>query len=104
MNTPLYNSLSELIDKNTLRMHMPGHKGKAYFKPFDSIFPYDFTETPQTGNLYEEDGAIREAELLAAKLYKSYDCHFLTGGSTEGIHAMLGAICSDGGSVLLDRN
>ena len=38
MNTPLYNSLSELIDKNTLRMHMPGHKGKAYFKPFDSIF------------------------------------------------------------------
>ena len=104
MNTPLYNSLSELIDKNTLRMHMPGHKGKAYFKPFDSIFPYDFTETPQTGNLYEEDGAIREAELLAAKLYKAYDCHFLTGGSTEGIHAMLGAICSDGGSVLLDRN
>lgn len=104
MNTPLYDSLTNIIKENTLRMHMPGHKGKPVFYPFDDIFPYDFTETDQTGNLYEEEGAIREAEILSAKYYGSDDCHFLTGGSTQGIHAMLGAICGDGGEVLLDRS
>lgn len=104
MNTPLYRALSQLIQENTIRMHMPGHKGKPCFKPFDDIFPYDFTETPQTGNLYEQQGVIRDAELLAAKLYKAHDCHFLTGGSTQGIHAAFGTICSDKGAVLLDRS
>lgn len=103
MKTPLYDSLNNVIKQNTLRLHMPGHKGKSFFKPFDKIFEYDFTETKRTGNLYEEDGAIRKAELLAAKYYGAQDCHFLTGGSTQGIHAALGYACGIGGSVLIDR-
>lgn len=103
-DTPLYTALRRLIDKHTVRFHMPGHKGKPMFADFSGIFPLDFTEIYETGNLYEAEGPIREAELAAAAAYGAADCHFLTGGSTQGVQAMLCAACGDGGAVLLDRS
>lgn len=103
MSTPLYNALRALAAQNTARFHMPGHKGQPAFPGFDALFAIDFTETYDTGNLYEAEGPIRQAEQLAAAFFRVTDCHFLTGGSSQGIVAMLGAVCGDGGKVLLDR-
>lgn len=103
MSTPLYNALRALAAQNTARFHMPGHKGQPAFPGFDALFAIDFTETYGTGNLYEAEGPIRQAEQLAAAFFRAADCHFLTGGSSQGIVAMLGAVCGDGGKVLLDR-
>ena len=103
MSTPLYNALRALAAQNTARFHMPGHKGQPAFPGFDALFAIDFTETYGTGNLYEAEGPIRQAEQLAAAFFRVTDCHFLTGGSSQGIVAMLGAVCGDGGKVLLDR-
>lgn len=102
-SAPLYESLEALAARDTLRFHMPGHKGRPVFSAFADVFPLDFTETYGTGNLYEEEGPIRAAEQLAARYYGAHDCHFLTGGSSQGIHAMLGAVCGFEGQVLLDR-
>ena len=103
MPTPLYTALQTLAAQHTARFHMPGHKGQPHFPGFDDIFSIDFTEIYGTGNLYEAEGPIREAEVLAAQYFHAADCHFLTGGSSQGVVAMLGAVCGDGGHVLLDR-
>ena len=102
MSTPLYDALCALNDLHTARFHMPGHKGSALVPDFPT-FAIDFTETYGSGNLYEAEGPIREAERLAASCFHVSDCHFLTGGSSQGVQAMLGAVCGAGGSVLLDR-
>ncbi|MGE4548470.1 MAG: aminotransferase class I/II-fold pyridoxal phosphate-dependent enzyme [Intestinibacillus sp.] len=102
-NAPLYEALQALAARDTLRFHMPGHKGKPIFEAYASVFALDFTETYDTGNLYEGIGPIREAERCAADYYGAADCHFLTGGSTQGVQAMLCAAAAPGGAVLLDR-
>ncbi len=103
-NAPLYEALQALAARDTARFHMPGHKGKPIFDAFARVFPLDFTETYGTGNLYEGTGPIRAAETRAAALYRAADCHFLTGGSTQGVHAMLYAACGAGSAVALDRS
>ncbi len=101
--TPLYTAIQALAAGDVARFHMPGHKGNPIFAAFDSIFAIDYTEIYGTGNLYEGTEPIRGAEKLTAQWYGADDCHFLTGGSTQGIHAMLCAAVGAGGTVLLDR-
>ncbi len=104
MSAPLYDALRALCQKKTIRFHMPGHKGQPVLPDFSPILPLDFTEIYETGNLYTGEGPIRLAEEQAARFYHTTDCHFLTGGSSQGIHAMLYAAAGCGGSVLFDRN
>lgn len=104
MSAPLYEALCALSQKNTVRFHMPGHKGQPVLPDFSPILPLDFTEIYETGNLYTGEGPIRLAEQQAARFYHAADCHFLTGGSSQGIHTMLYAAAGAGSSVLFDRN
>lgn len=100
---PLFHALQLLETGDSARFHMPGHKGVPVFNTYADIFAIDFTETYGTGNLYTGEGPIREAEVAAARFFASEDCFFLTGGSTQGILAMLGTAVGRGGAVLLDR-
>ena len=100
---PLFHALQLLATGDSARFHMPGHKGEPLFHTFAEVFAIDFTETYGTGNLYLGDGPIRDAEVAAAPYFGAADCFFLTGGSTQGIMAMLAAAVGRGGSVLLDR-
>ena len=104
--TPLLDALLHFSEENGLRMHMPGHKGKAL--PMEgkikSVAQIDYTELGPTGNLFDGDGTIRAAEDLWAKTLGMEQCLFLTGGSTEGLHAALTAACRPGEEILLDRN
>lgn len=103
MNTPLYDVLSDFVDTEPLRFHMPGHKGKG-LSSWDKLFQMDFTELPPTGNLYEPGGAIGEAEVLWAKAFGMKDCLMLTCGSTQGNRAALTLACPLESAVLVDRN
>ena len=100
---PLFHALQLLATSDSARFHMPGHKGQPVFNSFRDVFAIDYTETYGTGNLYLGDGPIRDAEVAAARYFGANDCFFLTGGSTQGILAMLGAAVGRGGSVLIDR-
>ena len=100
---PLFHALQLLATGDSARFHMPGHKGEPLFNSYAEIFAIDFTETYGTGNLYLGDGPIRDAEVAAARYFGVDDCFFLTGGSTQGVLAMLAAAVGEGGSVLLDR-
>ncbi len=102
-DAPLFDALKEYAKENTLRLHMPGHKGKKLPLDIEShISEIDFTELAKTGNLYDGEGPITLAEKKAAEYYGAADCVFLTNGSTEGIFTMLGQFA--GKTVAFDRN
>ena len=102
--TPLYDALRAFAAQDPLRMHMPGHKGRAMPAPeFSPLAAIDFTELPPTGDLFAGDGPIREAENLWRDALHMGECLFLTGGSTQGMLTALTLTCRPGDSVLLDR-
>lgn len=104
MPTPLYDALRALADSRPLRLDMPGHHGE----PLPGGFPWpsglDFTENGRTGDLFgEEPDGIQEAERLWAERLGFDSCLFLTGGSTQGIHAGLALLAGAGGAAAIDR-
>ena len=102
--TPLYDALKKFAGEDPLRMHMPGHKGKAMPAPeFSPLAAIDFTELGPTGDLFSGDGPIREAEALWAQALGMSGCLFLTGGSTQGMLSALTLACRPGDTLLLDR-
>lgn len=100
--TPILSKLREYINSKPVRFHMPGHKG-VLPSPFDSLAPLDVTELPATDDLYSSTGAIAESERLFAALYGAAGCHYLTGGSTQGIFAMLAAHTEPRSVITTDR-
>ncbi len=104
MPAPLYDALKNFLEKDTLRLHMPGHKGKPLPAPeFSSLAPLDLTELPGTGNLYEAGEPFDAAQGLWADRFGFETCQFLTGGSTQGLHTALALFCRPGEKVLMDR-
>ena len=90
MPAPLYDSLRALAGQRPLFLDMPGHHGK----PLPGNFPWpsglDFTENGSTGDLFGAGSdAIQAAERLWADRFGFDSCLFLTGGSTQGVHAGL---------------
>lgn len=85
MKTPIVDFVRAYAEKEMLRFHMPGHKGK----PFLSPEPYDITEIQGADALYEASGIIRESERNAASLFGTLDTFYGTEGSSQVIRAML---------------
>lgn len=107
--TPLFDALLTWKQKKPLSFHVPGHKNGTIFPEkareiFESLLSIDATELSGLDDLHEAEGAIFEAQRLAAELYGSKDCYFLVGGSTVGNLAMILATCREGEVVLVQRN
>lgn len=104
MNTPLIDALLDHIRLGGAPFHMPGHKGRMKeLEGMADVAALDVTELPDTGDLYAGDDAIEEAEALWAQAWRFDHCQFLTGGSTQGLHAAL-LLCAQGGRrILVDR-
>ncbi len=104
MPTPLYDLLRSLADRDLLRLDMPGHHGLPL--PYDLPWPTDLdcTENGLSGDLFGGGrDAIAAAEELWAERFGFDACLFLTGGSTQGVHAGLALLAGAGGHVALDR-
>ena len=85
MNTPICDFLREYRESETVRMHMPGHKGKELTGPEAS----DLTEIPGADELYRARGIILESERNAAELFGTRRTVYSTEGSSLCIRAML---------------
>ncbi len=104
MDTPLLNALLEHIRLRPAPFHMPGHKGRmGRLEAMASPGAMDVTELPDTGDLYAGEDAIAQAEELWAKAWHFESCQFLTGGSTQGIHAAMLLAAREGKTVVVDR-
>ena len=116
MNTPICDFVMAYAAKNAVRMHMPGHKGKAPFIPkcpekterngseknadpssyeaaFSRIFSYDITEIEEADDLFHPDGMISESEKNASEVF-GCDTFYSTEGSSLCIRAML-SLCKN---------
>lgn len=85
ISTPILDFVQQYAEENTVRLHMPGHKGK----PFLGFEAWDITEIGGADSLYEAEGIIAESEANATSLFDSKRTLYSTEGSSQCIRAML---------------
>ena len=108
--TPLLNALKEIVSQPHAAFYAPGHKqGKG--SSYDlvdligkSVLKADLPELPELDNLFAPEGAIEQAQKLAALAFKADRTWFLVNGSSCGIVAAILATCGAGEKIILPRN
>ena len=84
MTTPICDFVRRYAEENTLRLHMPGHKGIGALG-FEAL---DITEIDGADSLFEANGIIQESEQNASRIFGA-DTYYSTEGSSLAIRAML---------------
>lgn len=84
MDTPICDFVRNYALSETLRLHMPGHKGAGLL----GMEQLDITEVSGADSLYEADGIIAKSEANASSLFGCRTC-YSTEGSSQCIRAML---------------
>jgi arginine decarboxylase len=96
--------------KNHAPFYTPGHKrGEGITQQLadyfgKAIFSADLPELPELDNLFAPQGAILEAQELAAAAFGAEKTWFLVNGSTCGVEAAILATCGVGDKIILPRN
>ncbi len=96
MKTPICDFVKDYAESHSVRMHMPGHKGKdacadsqsTYDRAFSAITPYDITEIETADDLFHPESIISESEKNASEVF-GCDTYYSTEGSSLCIRAML---------------
>lgn len=108
--TPLFDALLKYRRMAKSPLHVPGHKmGQWVDKDWRNqmgprALAMDLTEVPGLDDLHSPHGVIAEAQQLAAQAFGAGESHFLVGGSTAGLHALILAAASHGQKVLVPRH
>lgn len=84
MTTPIRDYVNRYVQRQAVRLHMPGHKGFSLL----GMEPYDITEIDGADSLYEADGIIQQSEQNAGQLFGA-NTFYSTEGSSLCIRAML---------------
>ena len=85
MDTPICDFVSAYGKGNPLRLHMPGHKGKALLGMEDR----DITEISGADELFHPNGVILKSEENASSLFGAGKTVYSTEGSSLCIRAMV---------------
>ena len=85
MDTPICDYVRRYAANDPIRLHMPGHKGRAVLGPE----AMDITEIPGADVLYDSAGIIRQSEENAAGLFGAARTIYSAEGSSLCIRAML---------------
>lgn len=100
MDTPICDFVRRYVQSNTLRLHMPGHKGLGPL----GCEHLDITEIAGADSLYEAEGIIAQSEQNASALF-GCPTFYSTEGSSQCIRAMLYlATCGANRKILAARN
>lgn len=84
MDTVICDFVRDYCQSNSLRLHMPGHKGVAML----GMEQLDITEFEGADSLYEADGIIAQSEKNASVLF-GCPTFYSTEGSSQCIRAMV---------------
>lgn len=104
MNTPIFDELKKLDNREKVSFHTPGHKGKNILIQWGDYIPYiDTTELPGTDNLHDPVGVIKESQDLAAKAFGARKTIYSVNGTTGGIYIALATITNPGDTILIQR-
>jgi arginine decarboxylase len=108
--TPLLDALRDRANHHHSPFYAPGHKGgqgisQQLVDLFGAaVFRSDLPELPELDNLFNPEGAIAQAQELAAEAFGADSTRFLANGSTCGIIAAIVATCGPGDKIILPRN
>ncbi len=106
---PLYEALFSYINKNIIKLHVPGHRyGQGLPKKMASLLgkasKFDLSVLKDIDSLSHPQSVIREAQELAAGAFGSDETLFLVNGSTIGILAMILGTCFPNDKIIVGRN
>ncbi len=100
MDTPIADFLKSYSEKNGVRLHMPGHKGRI-----DIPAQYDITEIDGADFLFSPKGIIAKSEENAAVLFNTEKTLYSTEGSSLCIKTMAALLKKVGiNKILSARN
>lgn len=91
-------------------MHMPGHKGSAFFRKYgygdflDMIVDGDITEITGADNKFSADGIIKETMDKYKELYDVRKSYLLINGTSGGIIASVLTSVHKGKKLIMSRN
>jgi len=85
MQTPIHDFVTEYINSEAVRLHMPGHKGQSLL----GCEKRDITEISGADALYEASGIIGKSEANATALFGTGRTVYSTEGSSQCVRAML---------------
>lgn len=83
--TPIFDFVRKYASSDTLRLHMPGHKGVGVL----GVESIDITEIDGADVLYNADGIIKQSERIASGIFGSAATFYSTEGSSLSIRAMV---------------
>lgn len=102
MILPINDSIKKYVKKNRISFSMPGHKGNSVIDEKD-FFKLDVTELDDTDNLFSPTSYIADSQKKLSSLYKTVSSHYLLGGSTSGVYAMISLAVHEGDKIIVDR-
>lgn len=106
----IIDGLKKYKDKKTVRLHIPGHKGRRGLEEKTAevfgkdLLEIDVTEVHHMDDLHQPSGMIRDAQEKAANLWKSEKTYFLVNGSSSGLIAAINSAVKEGEKILIPRN
>ena len=106
MNTPIIDFAKKYALNNSVRLHMPGHKGVNFL----GLEAVDLTEIDGADVLYDAKGVILESQQNATLLFGSKKTLYSTEGSSLSIRAMVHLVktfaqsCQKTAKILAFRN
>lgn len=101
--TPVLNMIKEYIANNSLRFHMPGHKGDAGFFGGE-LLKGDITELEISDNLLNPQGVIQTLQELHAERIGAGLSFASVNGSSAGVLAMILSAVREGDKILMARD
>lgn len=92
MTTPICDFVGQYQESDTVRFHMPGHKGMSHL----GMEALDITEIKGADALYEADGIIAESEANASRIFGTAKTVYSTEGSSQCVKAMIHLVAGVG--------
>lgn len=108
--TPIFDSLMEYVNRETIPFHVPGHKKgdgmDSKFKDFvgTNVLSIDVTVFKLVDSLHHPTGPIKEAMKLAADAYGSDMAFISIHGTSGAIQAMIMSVVGEGDKIIIPRN
>jgi len=107
---PYFQVLLDYVDAGVIPFHTPGHKQgigmERAFRDFvgDNVLAIDLTQIRGLDDLLQPEGALLEAQELAAECFGAEQSLFLINGSTSGVQCMMMAALNPGDKLAIPRN
>lgn len=107
--TPLFTALKEFAEREIVPLFVPGHKyghGIQEFTEFvgKNVLHIDITTLPESDNIGNPMGVIREAQELLADAFGAEHAYILVNGTSEGIQVMIRSAVRPGEEIIIPRN